>query len=79
MHHMSILSSARGAGLFFPLLIVVVFHIFSFLVAFIGTYITLYVSLLNTLQEKLYQWVLRQQEEGSRVTTVDIVAYLQVS
>ncbi|KAK9991194.1 hypothetical protein SO802_026179 [Lithocarpus litseifolius] len=27
--------------------------------------------------EKLYQWVLRQQEEGSRVTTVDIVAYLQ--
>ncbi|XP_044469329.1 uncharacterized protein LOC123198658 [Mangifera indica] len=27
--------------------------------------------------EKLYQWILRQQEEGSRVTTVDIVAYLQ--
>ncbi|KAJ9670918.1 hypothetical protein PVL29_027082 [Vitis rotundifolia] len=27
--------------------------------------------------EKLYQWVLRQQEEGSRVATVDIVAYLQ--
>ena len=27
--------------------------------------------------EKLYQWILRQQEEGSRVSTVDIVAYLQ--
>ncbi|KAG4173369.1 hypothetical protein ERO13_A11G054300v2 [Gossypium hirsutum] len=28
-------------------------------------------------QEKLFQWILRQQEEGSRVTTADIVAYLQ--
>ncbi|KAM7277181.1 hypothetical protein ACFE04_019047 [Oxalis oulophora] len=28
-------------------------------------------------QEKLYQWILRKQEEGSRVATVDIVAYLQ--
>ncbi|KAE8655899.1 putative S-acyltransferase [Hibiscus syriacus] len=27
--------------------------------------------------EKLYQWILRQQEEGSRATTIDIVAYLQ--
>ncbi|XWS29433.1 hypothetical protein CRYUN_Cryun24cG0029300 [Craigia yunnanensis] len=27
--------------------------------------------------EKLYQWILRQQEEGSRATTVDIVAYLR--
>ncbi|KAG7983006.1 hypothetical protein I3843_04G082100 [Carya illinoinensis] len=27
--------------------------------------------------DKLYQWVLRQQEEGSRVTTMDIVSYLQ--
>ncbi|KAL6962539.1 hypothetical protein U1Q18_037497 [Sarracenia purpurea var. burkii] len=27
--------------------------------------------------EKLYQWVLRQQEGGSRVNTVDILAYLQ--
>ncbi|KAE8706922.1 putative S-acyltransferase [Hibiscus syriacus] len=27
--------------------------------------------------EKLYQWILRHQEEGSRATTVDIVAYLQ--
>ncbi|GMI98071.1 hypothetical protein like AT4G09830 [Hibiscus trionum] len=27
--------------------------------------------------EKLFQWTLRQQEEGSRVTTADIVAYLQ--
>ncbi|XVF58686.1 hypothetical protein PTKIN_Ptkin07bG0085700 [Pterospermum kingtungense] len=27
--------------------------------------------------EKLYQWILRQQEEGSRATTFDIVAYLQ--
>ncbi|TXG60469.1 hypothetical protein EZV62_015042 [Acer yangbiense] len=27
--------------------------------------------------EKLYQWILRQQEEGSRVSTVDIVTYLQ--
>ncbi|XVF61796.1 hypothetical protein PTKIN_Ptkin08bG0159200 [Pterospermum kingtungense] len=27
--------------------------------------------------EKLFQWILRQQEEGSRVTTADIVAYLQ--
>jgi len=27
--------------------------------------------------EKLYNWILRQQEDGSRVTTVDVVAYLQ--
>ncbi|XP_022751004.1 uncharacterized protein LOC111299811 [Durio zibethinus] len=27
--------------------------------------------------EKLFQWILRQQEEGSRVTTADIFAYLQ--
>ncbi|TMW92911.1 hypothetical protein EJD97_012413 [Solanum chilense] len=27
--------------------------------------------------EKLYQWILRQQEGGSRVTTVDIMNYLQ--
>ncbi|OWM82280.1 uncharacterized protein LOC116209503 [Punica granatum] len=27
--------------------------------------------------DKLYQWILRQQESGSRVTTVDIVSYLQ--
>ncbi|KAB1210425.1 hypothetical protein CJ030_MR6G025426 [Morella rubra] len=32
---------------------------------------------MEGIMEKLYQWVLRQQEEGSRVTTVDIVAYLQ--
>ncbi|GAB4861092.1 hypothetical protein Ancab_036250 [Ancistrocladus abbreviatus] len=27
--------------------------------------------------EKLYQWIIRQQEEGSRVTTIDILNYLQ--
>ncbi|KAM4131245.1 hypothetical protein ACJW30_01G163000 [Castanea mollissima] len=27
--------------------------------------------------EKLYQWIRRQQEEGSRVTTVDILNYIQ--
>ncbi|XP_040998374.1 uncharacterized protein LOC121244383 [Juglans microcarpa x Juglans regia] len=27
--------------------------------------------------EKLYQWIRRQQEEGSRVLTVDIINYLQ--
>ncbi|KAK2979904.1 hypothetical protein RJ640_020146 [Escallonia rubra] len=27
--------------------------------------------------EKLYQWILRQQQGGSRVTTVDILAHLQ--
>ncbi|XP_010268579.1 PREDICTED: uncharacterized protein LOC104605493 [Nelumbo nucifera] len=27
--------------------------------------------------DKLYQWILRQQEEGTRVTTTDILAYLQ--
>jgi len=27
--------------------------------------------------EKLYQWIRRQQEEGSRVTTVDILNYVQ--
>ncbi|THG03321.1 hypothetical protein TEA_011332 [Camellia sinensis var. sinensis] len=27
--------------------------------------------------EKLYQWILRQQEGGSRVNTVDILAHLQ--
>ncbi|RVW94938.1 hypothetical protein CK203_034624 [Vitis vinifera] len=26
---------------------------------------------------KLYQWILRQQEGGSRVTTVDVLSYLQ--
>lgn len=31
------------------------------------------------LQEKLYQWILRQQEGGSRVTTADILSYIQVS
>lgn len=29
-------------------------------------------------QEKLYQWILRQQQEGSRVATIDIVTHLQV-
>ncbi|KAI3885827.1 hypothetical protein MKX03_022567 [Papaver bracteatum] len=28
-------------------------------------------------QEKLYQWIVRQQEEGSRVMTPDILNYLQ--
>ncbi|CAN8246726.1 unnamed protein product [Cochlearia groenlandica] len=27
--------------------------------------------------EKLYQWIYRQQEEGSRVTPMDIVSYIQ--
>lgn len=27
--------------------------------------------------EKLYQWIVRQQEEGSTVSTFDIIAYLQ--
>ncbi|KAJ1398584.1 hypothetical protein SESBI_30907 [Sesbania bispinosa] len=27
--------------------------------------------------EKMYQWILRQQQEGTRVATVDIVAHLQ--
>ncbi|KAF8411597.1 hypothetical protein HHK36_004154 [Tetracentron sinense] len=27
--------------------------------------------------EKLYQWILRRQEEGSRMMTVDVLAYLQ--
>ncbi|KAK1371380.1 Ubiquitin-like modifier-activating enzyme [Heracleum sosnowskyi] len=27
--------------------------------------------------EKLYQWILRQQEGGSRVTTADILSYIQ--
>ncbi|CAL0316047.1 unnamed protein product [Lupinus luteus] len=27
--------------------------------------------------ENLYQWILRQQEEGSRVATVDILSYIQ--
>lgn len=30
------------------------------------------------LQEKLYQWILRQQEGGSRMTTIDVLGYLQV-
>lgn len=29
-------------------------------------------------QEKLYQWIWRQQEGGSRVTPVDIINYIQV-
>lgn len=31
------------------------------------------------LQEKLYNWILRQQEDGARVTSGDIFAYIQVS
>ncbi|KAL1215446.1 hypothetical protein V5N11_021873 [Cardamine amara subsp. amara] len=27
--------------------------------------------------EKLYQWIVRQEEEGTRVSTVDIITYLQ--
>ncbi|XP_045820835.1 uncharacterized protein LOC123913940 [Trifolium pratense] len=27
--------------------------------------------------EKMYQWILRQQQEGMRVTTIDIVSHLQ--
>ncbi|GMH00779.1 hypothetical protein Nepgr_002618 [Nepenthes gracilis] len=27
--------------------------------------------------EKLYQWIIRKQEAGSRVTTIDILTYLQ--
>ncbi|KAI4370766.1 hypothetical protein MLD38_019076 [Melastoma candidum] len=27
--------------------------------------------------DKLYQWILRQQEDGARVSTVDIISYLQ--
>ena len=30
------------------------------------------------MQEKLYQWILRQNEGGARVTAADVVAYLQV-
>jgi hypothetical protein len=26
----------------------------------------------------MYQWILRQQQEGMRVTTIDIVSHLQV-
>jgi len=29
-------------------------------------------------QEKLYQWIRRQQEGGSRVAPVDILGYIQV-
>lgn len=29
-------------------------------------------------QEKLYQWIWRQEEGGSRVTTVDVLNYIQV-
>ncbi|XP_021802837.1 uncharacterized protein LOC110746915, partial [Prunus avium] len=28
-------------------------------------------------KDKIYQWISRQQEGGSRVTTMDIVSYLQ--
>jgi hypothetical protein len=29
------------------------------------------------LQEKLYQWIVRQEEQGTRVSTADITTYLQ--
>ncbi|GMH31322.1 hypothetical protein Nepgr_033165 [Nepenthes gracilis] len=29
------------------------------------------------LLEKLYQWIIRQEETGSRVATIDILTYLQ--
>jgi DNA-binding transcriptional regulator YbjK len=28
--------------------------------------------------EKLYQWIVRQEEQGTRVSTADITTYLQV-
>ncbi|EOA18742.1 hypothetical protein CARUB_v10007323mg, partial [Capsella rubella] len=28
--------------------------------------------------EKLYQWVVRQEEQGTRVPTIDIITYLQL-
>lgn len=37
-----------------------------------------HIAWLLCFQEKLYQWIRRQQEEGSRVTTVDILNYIQV-
>lgn len=49
-------------------------HQFTYFIDVIYTY-----ALLLLFQEKLYQRILRQQEEGSQVTTIDIVAYLQVS
>lgn len=52
--------------------------IFCFGGCHLFTYFITY-ALLLLFQEKLYQWILRQQEEGSQVTTIDIVAYLQVS
>lgn len=30
------------------------------------------------VQEKVYSWILSQQEQGARLTVADIVAYLQV-
>ncbi|KAI9078010.1 hypothetical protein K1719_039935 [Acacia pycnantha] len=32
----------------------------------------------TTKQEKLYQWIWKQQEGGSRVAAVDILNYIQV-
>jgi hypothetical protein len=37
-----------------------------------------YLAWSYCFQEKLYQWIWRQQEGGSRVTTFDIINYLQV-
>ena len=51
-----------------------VWYLFSVCIVFLSNCI----DPLFSSQEKLYQWILRQQEEGSRATTVDIVAYLQV-
>lgn len=30
------------------------------------------------MQEKLYQWIVRKHEEGSRITVSDIVTHIQV-
>lgn len=37
-----------------------------------------YLAWSYCFQEKLYQWIWRQQEGGSRVATVDIINYIQV-
>lgn len=47
-----------------------------------GTQIVLllvaYDAYMCFVQDKLYQWIMRKHEEGSRITVADIVCHIQV-
>jgi len=55
-------------------------YLIGFALAFWVSTVCLYIccGMFFWFQEKLYQWIFRQQEGGSRVGTVDVLNYIQV-